>query len=628
MESTTGTTIATSPKTPPPLNLQGPLCPPVCLPGPLAELSPDSIDAHTFDFETIAHPSIEQAFKQGSLDLDSLAESPESDFMSAVNEFIIEENPASPNVISDPQSPEMMVESLYSSVINAIDSRRMQDTNIRAKEEALEKSVMNIYMEKCRVVAHESQLNLRNIKDDLCHFRTFVEKEQCDFSSSLKCTSIEIWNIIEKVKLSLEKTLKDKHQKELQSVKTEYESRINALAEDGEENKRRITKLKSELKSLEDVLHDKDNEFTVIKNEKEAVVCLQNEKDQKLLDLECQTKNQSSEIKELRETREKVLANLKRLHIENDEKMQLLRAELHSLEQDHLKELEANLHVRHAQEYEEIMAKHMDCLDKLKKENQQRLEQIQESHASDGQEKEKQIEELKVKVSELSDLRCKLEVELALKEAETDEMKLFLEENKTQQQDNLKALVDKETEILTKEIDKLNLIIQVNDDEYQVGLAELRTLMNIEKDQCISELINRHEEETNLLRTELSKVTSLHQKAFEAEKRLEDQITELQGKLELEVSALAKQKEENLVLCEQQKKYEATISKLEDEQALLVINHEEDRKLLVQKLSCEKEDAVRNALKEFELQREAVEKELLEKIQQLQMQVNQRYCMN
>ncbi|KAK9403312.1 RB1-inducible coiled-coil protein 1 [Crotalus adamanteus] len=87
MENTTGTTIATSPKTPSPLSLQGPLCPSVCPPAPLEELSPDSIDAHTFDFETIAHPNIEQSLKQGSLDLDSLAESPESDFMSAQKKY-------------------------------------------------------------------------------------------------------------------------------------------------------------------------------------------------------------------------------------------------------------------------------------------------------------------------------------------------------------------------------------------------------------------------------------------------------------------------------------------------------------------------------------------------------------
>ncbi|KAM6282982.1 RB1-inducible coiled-coil protein 1 isoform 1-T2 [Porphyrio hochstetteri] len=623
MEGTTGTAIATSSRTPPSLSLQGPLCPPVCPPAPLEELSPDSIDAHTFDFETIAHSNLEQALKQGSLDLDSLAESPESDFMSAVNEFVIEENPASPNVISDPQSPEMMVESLYSSVINAIDSRRMQDKNSCVKDVSVENASLNVCMEKCRVIAQDSKVHLRGIKEDLCHFRTLVHREQCDFSNSLKCTSLEIVNTIEKVKLSLEKTLKDKHQKELQSLKSEYETKINKLLEDGEENKKKIKKLKGDLLGLEEVLQNKNDEFTMVKNEKEAVVCLQNEKDQKLLELECQMETQNCEIKELRQSREVVLEDLKKLHVENNEKLQLLRAELESLEQSHLKELESNLQARHLQEFEKVLAEHRDCLDKLKKENQHRLEQIQESHAVVVQEKQQQVEELQLKVSDLSDLRCKLEVELALKEAETDEMKLLLEESKNQQQETLKSQIDKEMESLKKEIDKLNNKIQINSDEYLVGLSELRTLLTIEKDQCISELVNRYEEESNLLRTELNKVTLLHQKTSEAEKRLSGQITELQSKLEFEVSALEKEKTEKLCLCEQQEKYEAIIHKLKEEKELLVSNQEQDRQLLIQKLTCEKEDAVQTACKEFELQREAAEKGLLEKIQQLEMQVNQ-----
>ncbi|XP_050798826.1 RB1-inducible coiled-coil protein 1 isoform X1 [Gopherus flavomarginatus] len=618
MESAKGITIATSSRTPPSLSLQGPLCPPVCPPAPLDELSPDSIDAHTFDFETIAHPNLEQALKQGSLDLDSLAESPESDFMSAVNEFVIEENPSSPNIVSDPQSPEMMVESLYSSVINAIDNRRMQDTNVCVKEDSL-----NTRMEKCRVVAQESQFNLRNIKEDLCHFRTFVQKEQCDFSNSLKCTSVEIRNNIQTVKLSLEKALKDKHQKELQSLKSEYETRIDTLLKDAEENKQKIKKLTGDLIDLEEVLQNKDNEFAIVKNEKEAVVCLQNERDQKLLTMEGQMKDQNWEIKELRQSREMVLEDLKKLHIENDEKIQLLRAELQSLEQSHLKELENNLQIRHTQEFEKLIAEHKDCLDKLKEENQQRVEQMQESHAAVVQEKEQQIEKLKLKVSDLFDVRCKLEVELALKEGETDEMKILLEESRTQQQEILKSLIDKETENLRKELDNLNHKIQVNNDEYQVGLVELRTLMTIEKDLCISELVDRHEEETNVLKIELNKLTSLHQKAFEVEKSLKEQITELQSKLEVEANALEKQKEEKLTVCEQKDKFEAVIHNLEEEKELLITNQEQERKLLVQKLSSEKEDAIRITLKEFELQREAVEKELLEKIQLLEMQVNQ-----
>ncbi|XP_032918457.1 RB1-inducible coiled-coil protein 1 [Catharus ustulatus] len=623
MESTTGTAIATSSRTPPSLSLQGPLCPPVCPPAPLEELSPDSIDAHTFDFETIAHPNLEQALKQGSLDLDSLAESPESDFMSAVNEFVIEENPVSPNVISDPQSPEMMVESLYSSVINAIDSRRMQDTSSCVKDVPVENASLSVCVEKCRVIAQDSKVHLRGIKEDLCHFRTLVQREQCDFSNSLKCTSLEIVNAIEKVKLSLEKALNDKHQNELQSLKSEYETKINKLLEDDEESKKKIKKLKGDLLGLEEVLQNKNDEFAIVKNEKEAVVCLQNEKDQKLLELECQMETQNSEIKELRQSREIVLEDLKKLHVENKEKLQLLRAELESLEQSHLKELESNLQARHLQEFEKVLAEHKDCLDKLNKENQHRLEQMQESHEVVMQEKQQQVEELQLKVSDLSDLRCKLEVELALKEAETDEMKLLLEESRHQQQETLKSQIDKETESLRKEIDKLNNKIQTSSEEYQVGLSELRTLMTIEKDQCISELVNRYEEESNLLRTELNKVTLLHQKTAEAEKRLSEQITELQSKLELETSALEKEKTEKLSLCEQQEKYEALIHKLKEEKELLVSNHEQDRQLLIQKLSCEKEDAVQSACKELELQREAAEKGLLEKIQQLEMQVNQ-----
>lgn len=434
--------------------------------------------------------------------------------------------------------------------------------------------------------------------------------------------------MIEKVKLSLEKSLKDKHQKELQSVKTEYESKINILVEDSEENKKKIAKLNCDLKELEEILHDKDNEFEIVKNEKEAVVFLQNEKDQKLIEVECQMKKLYHEIKEQTESRERVLESLKKLNIENEGKLKLLKAECQTMEQDHLKELESNLHVRHMQELEELIAKHNDCLEKLKKEHQHQLEKMQESHAADVYEKEQQIEELKIKVSELSDWRCKLEVELALKEAEADEMKVLIEANKTQQQSNLRTLVDKETEMLRKETDKLRHIIQVSNDEYQVGLADLRTLITIEKDHCISELIDRHEGEANLLRIELDKTTSLHQKALEAEKNLEEQIKELQGKLELEMNAVQRQKEELLALCEQQKKYEDTIEKFVEEKKLLIVTHEQDRKEMVQKLSCEKEDAVQNALKEFELQRDAVEKELLEKIQQLEMQVNQRYCMN
>ncbi|XP_037362586.1 RB1-inducible coiled-coil protein 1 isoform X1 [Talpa occidentalis] len=616
IESTTGITTTTSPRTPPPLTVQDPLCPTVC---PLEELSPDSIDAHTFDFETIPHPNIEQTIHQASLDLDSLAESPESDFMSAVNEFVIEENLSSPNPISDPQSPEMMVESLYSSVINAIDSRRMQDTNVCGKEESGDHASLNVRLEKCKVVAQDSHFSIQTIKEDLCHFRTFVQKEQCDFSNSLKCTAVEIRNVIEQVKFSLEITLNEKHQKELQSLKSEYEGKLDTLIKESQENENKIEKLKGDLVCLEEVLQNKDNEFALVKHEKEAVICLQNEKDQKLLEMESIMHTQNCEINELKQSRETALEDLKKLHVENDEKIQLLRAELQCLEQSHLKELEDTLHVRHTQEFEKVMTDHKVSLEELKKENQQRIEQIQESHATIIQEKEQQLQELKLKVSDLSDTRCKLEVELALKEAETDEIKILLEESKTQQKETLKSLLEKETENLRTEISKLNQKIQDDNEKYQVDLAELRTLMTLEKDQCLSELISRHEEESNMLKAELNKVTSMQHQAFEIEKNLKEEIVELQRKLDSELSALEKQKDEKVT--QQEEKYEAIIQKLEKDKEKFIMSQEQDREQLIQKLTSEKEEAIQIALKEFKLEREAIEKELLEKVKHLETQI-------
>nr|XP_021508019.1 RB1-inducible coiled-coil protein 1 isoform X4 [Meriones unguiculatus] len=616
IESTTGITTTTSPKTPPPLTVQDTVCPAVC---PLEELSPDSIDAHTFDFETISHPNTEQTIHQASIDLDSLAESPESDFMSAVNEFVIEENLSSPNPVSDPQSPEMMVESLYSSVINAIDSRRMQDTSARGKEGFGDHAALHVQLEKYRVAAQDSHTSIQTIKEDLCDFRTFIQKEQCDLSNSLKCTALEIRNIIEKVKCSLETTLKEKHHKELLSLKNEYECKLNALVKDSEENVNKIKKLKGDLVSLEEALQNKDNEFALIKHEKDAVISVQHEKDQKLLEMENIMHTQNCEIKELKQSREMVLEDLKKLHVENNEKIESLKAEFLCIEESHLKELEDMLHIRHIQEFEKVMTDHKVSLEKLKKENQQRIDQILESHASAVQEKEQQLQELKLKVSDLSDMRCKLEVELALKEAETDEIKILLEESKTQQKETLKSLLEQETENLRTEISQLNQKIHENNENYQVGLSELRALMTIEKDQCISELISRHEEESNILKAELDNVTSLHHQAFEIEKKLKEQIVELQSKLNSELSVLERQKDE--IIIQQEEKYEALIQNLEKDKEKLVMTHEQDKEQLIQKLNCEKDEAVQTALNEFKLERELVEKELLEKIKDLENQI-------
>ncbi|XP_004838144.1 RB1-inducible coiled-coil protein 1 [Heterocephalus glaber] len=548
-ENAAGIITTTSPRTPPPLIVQGPLCPAVC---PLEELSPDSIDAHTFDFETIPHP-------------------------------------------------------------------RMQDTNTCGKEDFGDHASLSVQLEKCRVVAQDSHFSIQTIKEDLCHFKTFIQKEQCDFSNSLKCTAIEIRSIMEKVKCSLEITLKEKHQKELQSLKTEYEGKINVLIKESEENENKIKKLKGDLAYLEEVLQNKDNEFALVKHEKEAVICLQNEKDQKLLEMENIMRTQNCEINELKQSREVVLEDLKKLHVENDEKIEVLRAELQCLEQSHLKELEDTLHVRHTQEFEKVMTDHTISLEKLKQENQQRIDQLQESQAIAIHEKEQQLQELKLKISDLSDMRCKLEVEIALKEAETDEIKMLLEESRMQQKETLKSLLEKETENLRTEISQLNQKIHDNNENYQVGLAELRTLMTIEKDQCISELISRHEEESGILKAELDRVASLHHQAFEIEKNLKEQIVELQNKLDSELCVLEKQKDEKIT--QQEEKYEAIIQNFEKDTEKLVMSHEQEREQLIQNLNCEKDEAIQTALKEFKLEREVVEKELLEKIKHLENQI-------
>ncbi|EHB12654.1 RB1-inducible coiled-coil protein 1 [Heterocephalus glaber] len=218
-------------------------------------------------------------------------------------------------------------------------------------------------------------------------------------------------------------------------------------------------------------------------------------------------------------------------------------------------------------------------------------------------------------------MRCKLEVELALKEAETDEIKMLLEESRMQQKETLKSLLEKETENLRTEISQLNQKIHDNNENYQVALAELRTLMTIEKDQCISELISRHEEESGKLKAELDRVTSLHHQAFEIGKNLKEQIVEPQNKLDSELCVLEKQKDEKFT---QQEKYEAIIQNLEKDKEKLVMSYEQEREQLIQNLNCEKDEAIQTALKEFKLEREVVEKELLEKIKHLENQIAKR----
>ncbi|OCT74723.1 RB1-inducible coiled-coil protein 1 [Xenopus laevis] len=607
IDSTTETT--TSSKTPLSLSLQGPICPAVNAPGPLEELSPDSIDAHTFDFETIPHPSTEQSLKQGSLDMDSLADSPESDFMSAVNEFVIEENPISPN-ISDTQSPEMMVESLYSSVINAIDSRRMQDTKSKVKDE---NTSSKFCLEKYKIVAHESQTSLRNFKEDLSYLKMLVQREQKNFASAIKSVSVDIYDTGDKVKLSVETALKEKHLEELQVLERSYQKRLQLSKEQFDENDKQ---LKSDLAKLKEHLQNRDNEFALIRNENETFQCLQSEQNEKILSLENAMKEQACEIQQLRQSREAALEDIRKLHAENEEKLRFLKEELLILEQTHLKELEENVKLRHAQEMESLISDNKCSQERVKQDHKLKVDQLLESHSAAIHEKDSQLQEKGLRVSELSDNRCKLEVELALKEAEIDEIKLLLDECKAQQQDVMKCQINEKTETLEKEILRLNSLIRVHNDEHEQGLVELEALLSAEKNLCISELLNRHETEVTLLQAEISRLTIAHKQALETECGLCEQVNALRSKLAENVNALEKQTElQEKALNEQKVKYETAFQKLEEEQEQILLAQKQEKELLLQTFTQEKEEAVKKL--------KAVEEELLVKVCQLEHKVNQ-----
>ncbi|KAK6491029.1 RB1-inducible coiled-coil protein 1 [Huso huso] len=615
--STTGAT-STSSKTPPSLSLQDPICQPLSVHGPLEDLSPDSIDAHTFDFETIGHPNMDTLLKQGSLDLDSLTESPESDFMSAVNEFVIEENLTSPNVISDPQSPEMMVESLYSSVINAIDNRRIQDTTTLEKENT-KVAMLKVCIEKYRSAAEESQGSLKSIKEDLCNFRGLVQKEQRDFSFALKSVWGEVRNIIDNIKYSHDENLKEMYQHELQILQRDYEDETQRLREESDLNQKNLEEFKKVLIELEEGIKNKENEISLLKNEKDMFVESENRKDQKLLDLEQKMLDQNSEIQELLQSRDSLKGDLEKVYLEIEDNKQKRKLEFENVEKCHLKELEERLQIRHAKELNEYQ-------EKVVKENQEKLDQMQELHASEVQAYENRLKELEVKVSELSDMRCKLEVEIALKETEVEELRMLLEETRSQQQETVRFEVEKETEALRKEINDLKHQLQSMNDEYEVGLVELRALMRIDKDHCISELVGSHEEETTLLHSEL---TSLQKKALDVERGLKEQIRQLQNDCDNQIKAQEKEKEEKeRAFQEQQQHFNTVICGLQEDKKLLSSNLQQEKQTVMQIFNKEKEDAVKAALadafKDFEHQKEAIEEKLLEKVKQLENQLKEK----
>ncbi|XP_017281544.1 RB1-inducible coiled-coil protein 1 [Kryptolebias marmoratus] len=624
-ESKPGTTSSVSSKTPPSLSLQGPSCQPlhVPIPAPLEDLSPDSIDAQTFDFETIGHPNMDPVLQQGSLDLDSLAESPESDFMSAVNEFVIEENLTSPNPISDPTSPEMMVESLYSSVINAIDNKRMQDTTTLQKENSriveLQKAV-----EKYKYAAEESHSNLRSVKDDLYYLRGLVVKEQHDFGLALVSMSSEVRTTVDEICQTHGTELKEQHQCELLSVRQELEKQVHALTEENQVNQSIVRDVQRAMLELEGLMERKEKELTQLENEKERWAVKESDLTDQIKDLEQINSDRTEEVNMLSASKDSLASQLENLHFEIERSQQKIRQELEAAAQCHLQELEDRMNQEHKTEMDSLNKNNQVALENLAVENNAKLTEATDHHATAIKEKELQIKDLEARLTELAELRCKLEVEVAFKESETEEVRILFEEAKSQQAEAINTQIEAETKVLRDELADFKRQLQAKNEEYEVDLAELRSLMRIEKDHCISELVNRHEEEAALLHT---KVSTLQQQAQDAERNHAEQQQNLKEELLQQVAALSGEKEKQL----------RSFQELELELRTLLNNLQAENDLLSKKLEHDKHaiqkdgdkeaapDVVaQEAFKELEQQKEKLEKELLDRIKQLEKELQEK----
>lgn len=612
-----------SSKTPSSLSLQGPSCQPihVPVPAPLEDLSPDSIDAQTFDFETIGHPNMDPVLQQGSLDLDSLAESPESDFMSAVNEFVIEENLISPNPISDPTSPEMMGESLYSSVINAIDNKRMQDTTTLERENS-RITVLKQVIDKYRSAAEESHSNLRSVKNDLDHLRGLVLKEQHDFGFVLKSITTEVGNIVDNICQTHELELKEQHQSELLSLRQQLEKQVQTLTEENQVNQNIVRDVQHAMLELEGLMERKEKEFTQLENEKERWLQTERSHIDRVKNLEQKISDQSEEIKMLSALRDSLTSQLENLHFEIERGQQKIRQELEVVEKSRLKELEDRMRNEHKAEVETIMKDNQEALETLTAENTAKLFETTDQHAIVVREKDNQVKNLETHINELAELRCKLEMELALKESESEEIKHLFEEAKMQQAETVKSQVEACTKVLSEELADLKKQLQVKNEEYEVDLAELRTLMRIEKDHCISELVDRHEEETILLRNELS---ALEQQLQDTERNHAEQQQKLKQELNQQVAAVSEEKEKQL----------RSFQGLEQELRTVISNLQAENDLVSKKLDQHRQEVEKGSEKEKltkvasphafkEQQKEEMEKRLLDKIRQLENEIHER----
>ncbi|XP_058248415.1 RB1-inducible coiled-coil protein 1 isoform X2 [Hemibagrus wyckioides] len=603
-------TIPTSSKTLLALSIQSPPTHPLSLPAPLEDLSPDSIDAHTFDFETIGHPNMDPVLQQGSLDLDSLAESPESDFMSAVNEFVIEGNVTSPNPISDPTSPEMMVESLYSSVINAIDSKRIQDTTMLERENS-KIMTLKLTIDKYRSAAEESQSNMRKVKDDLCHFQGLVMKEQRDFAFALKKMSVEIHSIINNVRRCQEEELREAHENELRKLKDDHEKHILRLSDELEGNHKIVRDVQRAMLELEGLVERKEKELAQMEGERERLLQeVRSSHQQAIQELERNLSEHSKALQDTLHSRDALANQLECLQVEIEQK---IRREMERAEKNRLQDLEAHLKTEHQAQMEILKRDSQSALDALNLENQARLKELAEAHLTERKEHECRFKDYEARISELADARCKLEVEMALKETEMDDLRLQYEEAKNQQEESLKAEMKSRTKALQEQVEVLTKQLQKKNEEHEQGLAELRALMRLEKDHCISELVERHDEESTLLRQEFS---ALKQKSQDAEKDCEERLQEIQHQLEDQLKTLHKEREEEQrAFGDKERDLQTAISDLQAVNSLLSGQLEQERQETLRAVEEEK-----GAL----LQKEELEARLLGKIKLLETQLEER----
>lgn len=550
--------------------------------------------------------------QQGSLDLDSLAESPESDFMSAVNEFVIEENLTSPNPISDPTSPEMMVESLYSSVINAIDNKRMHDTTIRQREN-MRVAVLRQVIEKYQSAAEETQANVRSVKDDLCHLRTVVLKEQQDFGFAMRNVGKEVRSICQNHQLET----KERHQNELLSLRRELEEQVQTLTEENQVNQNIVRDVQHAMLELEGLMERKEKELVQLESERERLAQAESTQRDLIQNLEQATSRQAEEIKTLSASNGSLAGQLKDLQAEIERSQKRIREELEVVEQTRLKELEGQLKQEHQAALESLSEENHKALEDLAAENGAKLIETLDQHASALGEKERRIKGLEDRSTELAELRCKLEVELALKESETEELRLLFEEAKTQQAEAVKSQVESDTRDLSEELACVRKQLRLKNEEYEVDLSELRTLMRIEKDHCISELVDRHDEEAATLRNEIA---SLRQRVRDDVRNHGEQQERLQQDAEQKVSALVEEKG----------KQWRSFQEVEQELRTVISNLQAENDLLSKKLEArasEKDSsqvAPSDAFKELQQQKDDAEEKLLENMRQLEDEHQER----